>query len=245
MARMFKWEGDAAVAHLEDLELDALADAALAVVMVLEGAEGGPVSWSAPGDQGTPLGSVSGSVFAPDADAAADADDVDARFAALTEGLTLDLPDSLGQEPPAVDLMNRDSALARLLPTAHTSDPAAARDFAAMAHDGIRATKVANLRTLVAACERSRETGVMALDPVEARKVLAAFTDIRLVLADRLEIHEDGDAEAVERRTEELIAMAERGDRLTDSDEIVLQLGLHHGFVGWMQETLVEALLRH
>ena len=114
-----------------------------------------------------------------------------------------------------------------------------------MAHDGIRATKVANLTVLVRVCERSQESGVMALDPAEARKVMAALTDVRLVLADRLGIHEDGDAEEVEHRTEELIHAIERGERLDEEEEIVLQLGLHHGFLGWLQETLVEALLRH
>ncbi|WP_462417848.1 DUF2017 family protein [Kytococcus sp. Marseille-QA3725] len=219
MARAFRWEGDAAVAHLDDLELDALADGATAVITILGG---GRESTALPG--------------APELHDP-DQDDVDARFEALTADLAPAVPDD------ALDLFGDDPALARLLPAAHATDAERAREFAQMAHSGIRSTKVANLRTLVAACERSRESGVLALESAEARKVLAAFTDIRLVLADRLGIHEDGDAEQVEARTSELIAAAERGENLGDEEEIALQLGLHHGFVGWMQETLVEALL--
>ena len=81
-------------------------------------------------------------------------------------------------------------------------------------------------------------------EKAEARQVLAAMTDIRIVLADRLGIEEDGDAEQAEDRTAWLIRQAERGERLDEGEERDLQLGLHHGFLGWMQETLVEALMR-
>lgn len=237
MARAFRWEGDAAVAHLDELELEALADGAAAVITIL-GEEPG----AAPAQPAAMLPEVPGGPASSDAPSAED--DLHARFEALTAGLTPSDPERAVDPVDPAELHGGDPALARLLPAAHTSDVAAARDFAAMAHDGIRATKVANLRALVAACERSRESGVMALDPREARQVMAAFTDVRLVLADRLGIHEDHDAERVDARTAELVRAVERGETLSDADEVALQLGIHHGFVGWMQETLVESLLR-
>ncbi|MFC0358642.1 MULTISPECIES: DUF2017 family protein [Kytococcus] len=238
MARAFRWEGDAAVAHLDELELEALADGATAVITILGEEPGAAVTGTdavLPELSGGPTSSGGASAE----------DDLHARFEALTAGLTPSDPELAVDPVDPAELHGGDPALSRLLPAAHTSDVAAARDFAALAHDGIRATKVANLRALVAACERSRESGVMALNPREARQVMAAFTDVRLVLADRLGIHEDHDAERVDAQTSELIRAVERGETLSDADEVALQLGIHHGFVGWMQETLVEALLRH
>ncbi|WP_374929815.1 DUF2017 family protein [Kytococcus sedentarius] len=253
MARAFRWEGEAAVAHLDDLELQVLSESATAVVLILGGIPGvdervDPGAGGLGGDGGAAEG------------ASGEADDqasVDARFEALTAGLhptepaTDDpaVPSARGDVPriSPLGLLNdsgADPALHRLFPEAHPLEPIIALEFAEVAHVGIRRTKLTNLNALIAACDRASESGVLALSLEEARQVLAAMTDIRIVLADRLDITEDGDSEQADARTSWLIRQAERGERLTEEEERDLQLGLHHGFLGWMQETLVEALMR-
>ncbi|QRO88103.1 DUF2017 family protein [Kytococcus sedentarius] len=253
MARAFRWEGDAAVAHLDDVELGVLRESATAVVLLLGGIPGVDerVDPAAGGLRG---GDRSDEAPAGEAE---DQASVDARFEALTAGLHPTVPGQDGPGESAVpgglrrisplDLLNQpgaDPALHRLFPEAHPLHADIALEFADVAHAGIRRTKLTNLNALIAACEQAEETGVMALELDAARQVMAAMTDIRIVLADRLGIEEDGDAEQADARTAWLIRQAERGERLDEGEERDLQLGLHHGFLGWMQETLVEALMR-
>lgn len=234
MARAFRWEGDAAVAHLDDLEIEALREGASAVITVLGGIPGVDLAASVPSVGAVPDG--------PPPQEWSEQEDIDARFAELTAGLgpTEPLHDE-GERSPWGG--SRDSALARLLPPAHREDVELAESFAAVAHDSVRRAKIANLNTLVAACEQAEETGVMVLDAAPARRVMAALTDIRLVLADRLGIVEEGDSERVETETRWFIDRVERGDRLDEDEQVRLNLGIHHGFMGWLQETLVEAVL--
>jgi hypothetical protein len=79
-----------------------------------------------------------------------------------------------------------------------------------------------------------RRSGPFALSPAEAARFATALTDARLVIADRLDITEEGDAEALERE------LAEMADPQTHP---LVHLVAMYDFLAWLQETLSVALL--
>ncbi len=133
----------------------------------------------------------------------------------------------LGLLPPAGDPLfppeksppvPEDPALARLFPAGHADDPAAAAEFRRLTQGGLRDGKVAD-------AERLRATvSATALTVPDAETWLRAVNDVRLVLAARLGLREDGDAEQLQRQGE--------GGQL-------LQL---YGVLGLLQDDLLEAL---
>jgi hypothetical protein len=111
------------------------------------------------------------------AEGEAPADD-DELFARLEEELAVD--------PPA------DPAVARLLPDASRDDPELARSFRRLTESDLRTRKRAGLE-LAAGALRRRAPVVLAES--EAQALLRGLTDVRLVLAQRLGIATDEDAE--------------------------------------------------
>lgn len=87
-----------------------------------------------------------------------------------------------------------DPALDRLLPDAYPDDPQASAEFRRFTAAGLAERKEASARTMVESLSR-REDGiaVAVLDAAQVTAWLRTITDIRLVLAARLGIHEDGD----------------------------------------------------
>ncbi|MCR6689514.1 DUF2017 family protein [Cellulomonas sp.] len=134
-------------------------------------------------------------------------------------------------EPP------EDPAVRRLLPDG-SLDAEQAAEFRRLTEPDLRARKVEGLRTWWSALRTpgGRSGDAVAVTAAEAPAVAAALTDIRLVLADRLGVVTDEDA-----------------DRLYD--ELALDPGddhaaqVRHAFVGIyavlseLQETLVGAML--
>lgn len=122
-----------------------------------------------------------------------------------------------------------DPALARLLPDAARDDDEAAHEFRRLTERGLRARKREALRT-------ARETLARGpgpcLDDAEAKAWVAALTDVRLVLGERLGLRTDADAE----RLEELLQEAE-------DDDPRVWLAAVYDFLTWLQETLVTVLL--
>ena len=106
------------------------------------------------------------------------ADDPFARLQISTEPLT----------PPT------DPALRRLLPDA-SSDPVVAAELRRLTEGDLRHTKVERLRTLRATLHQAQPDVVVV--PSEAVAVAGALTDVRLVLAERLELADDADADVV------------------------------------------------
>jgi hypothetical protein len=108
-----------------------------------------------------------------------------------------------------------DPALARLLPDAYRDDSEAASEHRRFTELGLVDRKVANARSVV----RMLEAPVVAPDDAGVQSWLRHLTDLRLVLAARLQIDEDGDEGTGE-------------DALLDL----------YDWLGYLQGTLVECL---
>lgn len=183
----------------------------------------------------------------------AEVDDVEKRilrgiFADTAQLLGTDLraedPDEPGDDAPAAsveevlrDLTEEvgeplDPALARLLPRAYEDDDAAS-EFRRLTENDIRTIKVDRLRAWVSAL---RAPGVNLYVPVEeAGEWVAAITDVRLVLATRLGVESDSDAEEVYART------APSG--ASEEDYTQFALGQIYSALTWLQESLLGAMM--
>lgn len=86
-----------------------------------------------------------------------------------------------------------DPALARLFPNAYPDDDQAAAEFRQYTRDGLVERKSANSGLISAALMASSDEGRLTVARDDAEHWLPALTDLRLVLAERLGIHQDGD----------------------------------------------------
>jgi hypothetical protein len=112
---------------------------------------------------------------------AGDAADDDAVLAALERSLAL--------PPPA------DPAVARLLPDGNREDPELAAGYRRLTEDGLRERKRAGLGRASTALGRPDP---VLLDEAEVMALLKGLTDVRLVLAERLGVRTDEDAELLD-----------------------------------------------
>lgn len=126
-----------------------------------------------------------------------------------------------------------DPALARLLPSAY-DDEEAATEFRRLTEGDIRERKVARLRAWVKALQGP--TPQLYVPTAEAGEWAAALTDVRLVLATRLGIESEDDAEEVYSR------VAPEGD--TNEDHAQFALGQIYSALTWLQESLLSAMMR-
>ena len=108
-----------------------------------------------------------------------------------------------------------DPALARLLPDAYRDDSEAASEHRRLTELGLVDRKVANAMTVI----RVLGDTVVVLDAAEVQSWLRHLTDLRLVLAARLQIEDDGDE--------------------GNGDDALLDL---YDWLGYLQGTLVECL---
>lgn len=143
-----------------------------------------------------------------------------------------DLIGGLDEAPP--DTTERDPALARLLPDGH-EDSEEATEFRALTERSLRAHKVARLDTAIAVLTDARSDR-LELDFGQAQELMIALTDARLVLADRIGLHTEEDAERLHERIQQLI----EDDTDTGVDET---MALFYDFLTWLQESLAGALL--
>lgn len=155
-----------------------------------------------------------------DDDAAGDVTDEAAVLAALA----WDVADAA---PP------RDPALARLLPPASADDDELAAEMRRLTEGSLRATKVDQLRVVHRALTAS--TGVVVVRAGDERAWLSAITDIRLVLAARLGIETDEDAERVYQRSG-------TDEPRTSADELDAALTSLYAALTWWQESLLQAM---
>ncbi|SDQ07487.1 DUF2017 domain-containing protein [Quadrisphaera sp. DSM 44207] len=121
-----------------------------------------------------------------------------------------------------------DPALARLLPEAARDDAEAAAEFRRLTEGTLRRRKREALSTARHTLDRP---GPLQLDDVEAQAWLTALNDVRLVLATRLELRSDEDAEQLLGRTAQLAPEDPRA-----------WMAAVYDFLTWLQETLVTAL---
>jgi len=135
--------------------------------------------------------------------------------------------DPAGGETP------RDPALARLLPPASTDDDELAAEMRRLTEGAVRATKVDQLRVVHRTLTQS--SGVVIVRKGQERSWLAALTDLRLVLASRLGIETDDDAERVYER-------AGSSHPQTPAEELDAALTSLYAALTWWQESLLEAM---
>ena len=130
-----------------------------------------------------------------------------------------------------------DPVLARLFPSAYVDDEEAAGEFRRFTEGGLREDKVVGATTIIEALEEAglppelTEDGLMIdveLDAAAAESWMRTLTDLRLALATRLEI-EEGDEDYWE--------------GLPDTDPRSQVYGIYQ-WLGYLQETLVESLVR-
>ncbi len=124
-----------------------------------------------------------------------------------------------------------DPALARLLPDASRDDDEVAAEFRRLTERGLRHRKHDALTTATATLERTTGSTDLVLTEEEAAAWLTALNDVRLVLAERLGVRTDEDAERVALRAVRLPA-----------DDPVAWLSSVYDFLTWLQESLVQAL---
>lgn len=132
----------------------------------------------------------------------------------------------VGLDPHAV--RPQDSALVRLLPDAVRNDDDGALEFRRLTERSLREDKVGALRGAALLLENTQ----VVLQPEQAQLMARALNDVRLVLADRLEIETDEDAARLHDIAD-----------LEDAEDLESYLALVYNFVTWVQEGLVQALL--
>src|SRR4051794_7526097 len=120
-----------------------------------------------------------------------------------------------------------DPALRRLLPDAYGDDAAAATEFRRLMDAELRRLKTEALEQVLEELPDG-DVGAVALRlaPQQVEEWLQALTDVRLVVGTRLDVTED---------------MAETWERLDPHDPRAPLL-LAYGWLGWLQESMVEAL---
>lgn len=121
-----------------------------------------------------------------------------------------------------------DSALLRLLPDAVKDDAGASLEFRQLTERSLRESKTAALRAASLGLEREK----LVLDDEAARLWSMALNDVRLVLAERLEIRSEADAQKVHEVQD-----------WSEAQDVDSYLSLVYNFVTWLQESLVQAML--
>jgi hypothetical protein len=121
----------------------------------------------------------------------------------------------------------RDPALARLFPDGYTDDDAASADFRRYTQVGLRDARRRRIATALATLEAGAHRR-QVLDAEAAQAWLGVLNDLRLVLGERLQVTED---------LEGMLAV------LAPEDPRRAALGVYD-WLGWVEETLVRALMR-
>ena len=146
-----------------------------------------------------------------------------------------------------------DPAVARLLPDGSRDDPEIAAEFRRLTEQGLRARKRSVLRAAGEALSTPQDK--LLLERPQAEAILKGLTDLRLVLAERLGIRTDEDAErlhaivaaqlAAGRQEFEVGEMPDGGPAGPDAGQAeawVAHAALYD-LVTWWQESLVEAMI--
>lgn len=122
-----------------------------------------------------------------------------------------------------------DRALRRLLPNVTKNDDAASLEFRQLTERSLRENKIGALR----AAALGLDTNDVVLSPADARLWSQALNDVRLVLAERLDIRDDADADHVHTMQD-----------WSQAEDVESYLALVYNFTTWLQESLVQAMLQ-
>lgn len=147
----------------------------------------------------------------------------------MLEPETADSEDPLaalvGLDPHAVE--PTDPALLRLLPNAVTDDEDEALEFRRLTERSLRQGKIGKLKSSALLLESSP----LLLNGDQAQTLAMSLNDVRLVLAQRLEIETEEDSEAIHALQD-----------WSEADDVESYLALVYNFVSWLQESLMQAL---
>lgn len=148
----------------------------------------------------------------------------------------LEPEDRTGQDPLAaligldMDVAEpTDRAVKRLLPNVVKDDGGASLEFRQLTERSLRETKIGALRA--AALDLDKDE--ILLTPEGAQHWSMALNDVRLVLAERLDIRDEADAEHVHRMQD-----------WSQAEDVESYLALVYNFTTWLQESLVQAMLQ-
>ncbi len=145
-------------------------------------------------------------------------------------------PESAADEDPLAALVGldekaetpSDAALLRLLPNAVNNDGDEALEFRRLTERSLRETKMGALRGASLVLDSSR----IVLNREQAEIFSRALNDVRLVLAQRLEIETAEDADRIH-----------EGQNSTQAEDGGSYLALVYNFTTWLQESLMQSLL--
>ncbi|WP_346959190.1 DUF2017 domain-containing protein [uncultured Arthrobacter sp.] len=121
-----------------------------------------------------------------------------------------------------------DRALRRLLPNVMKDDDQASLEFRRYTERSLRESKIGALKAAALGLDKDE----LVLTPADARHWSTALNDVRLVLAERLDIRDDADAEHVHRMQD-----------WSQAEDVESYLALVYNFTTWLQESLVQAML--
>ena len=135
--------------------------------------------------------------------------------------------------------------MARLLPDGNRDDAELAQSFRRLTEHSLRQTKRA---ALALAADALRRHEPVVLDRDEASALLKGLTDVRLVLAERLDLRTDDDATTLHLRLELASAQAAEAEEPDEPDPAAqaerswLGLAAVYEALTWWQESLVAAV---
>ena len=146
-------------------------------------------------------------------------------------------PADLGSEDPLAAMIGldmevrepSDRALRRLLPNAVKDDAAASLEFRQLTERSLRESKIGALRAAALGLDKDE----LVLTPADARHWSTALNDVRLVLAERLDIRDEADADHVHQMQD-----------WSQAEDVESYLALVYNFTTWLQESLVQAMLQ-
>jgi hypothetical protein len=146
-------------------------------------------------------------------------------------------PEDRGKQDPLAAMIGldmdvkepSDRALRRLLPNVVKDDGAASLEFRQLTERSLRESKIGALRA--AALDLDKDE--LVLTAADARHWSAALNDVRLVLAERLDIRDEADADHVHQMQD-----------WSQAEDVESYLALVYNFTTWLQESLVQAMLQ-
>jgi hypothetical protein len=138
----------------------------------------------------------------------------------------------------------RDSAVRRLFPDG-SEDPAVAEELRRLGQQDLAAEKLSDLGAMIRALDSSGPGDSEVIVPqAEVAAWLRALNDVRLVLADRLDITADGDFETLQmlqqigERVEDAPPLEDEENGVAGADVVAAVYEL----LTWLQESLLRAI---
>lgn len=121
-----------------------------------------------------------------------------------------------------------DRALLRLLPNVVKDDDDASLEFRRLTERSVRESKIGALRATAMGLDKDD----LVLGPEDAKRWSMALNDVRLVLAERLDIRDEADADHIHSMQD-----------WSQAEDVESYLALVYNFTTWLQESLVQSML--